>query len=462
MELAELRRANERLLKQLDEARNCAKRGGTKEDDDDADEDGGEVERARDERIKVLQANLKSVVAIFGEEAPESIAKKEELDALLKTRREGRPLKTQLQNADRRIERHRAKVGKLDALVGDICTRISDLRDELDKAESDLAEARTQLEVAEDERKALLLREAQSEKDASPPPAARASHGEAEWAQLVSVIKERADQPGVQNELTTQIGTVLDMLRSLCWQLPSPPAAAQAAAPAAAAGPSGAGEPGPGQQQQQQQPQPSILSSTQPAASAAAATAASPTTSAAPAAVEAEENARAAAREIAQQIRRDMAASAAARRQQKEVQQDAEQRRDVPTHPVFVAAGGGTTTPAEAAPLAAQPQSASQGDARAGTEAVPATPVAEPVEAAESTAFDSLDEVSSVADEEDVHMLDATLASLPDEQRAKVRELLDKRRYRTAQRRSGPKRLKRAGKQREAVGDSCTSKKHQK
>ncbi len=297
----------------------------------------------------------------------------------------------------------------------------------------------------------MLLREAQAEKDPAPPPAASANPGEAEWSQLVAVIRERAQQPGVNNELTTQIGSVLDMLRALCWKLPGGPPAASAAAPAAT--PAALGKP------------------------AATSAVNGPSTQPAPGpASEAEANARAAAREIAQQISRDMAASAEARRQLQPPQQQPAPREEAPSHPVFLAVGGNAAAQQQSGQPPTQPSDsqaasssggqgapeASEVVAQPGGGAAAATPPVLAIEASEETGYDSLDDVSSVNEDEEMRLFDDSLSGLSEEQKAKVREVLDKRRVRVAQRRSGPKQLKKAGKFREAASDAFQSKKHYK
>ncbi len=101
--------------------------------------------------------------------------------------------------------------------------------------ETELAEAKGQLEQAEEERKALLLREAQAQ-DKAPTEPPKTSHGETEWNQMCGLIRERAQLPGVNTVLAEQISTTLDLLRKLCGQLPAdpqprPPSTAEANTP---------------------------------------------------------------------------------------------------------------------------------------------------------------------------------------------------------------------------------------
>ncbi len=106
-ELLELRRSNERLVKQLAELNAASSSGNGSPEDDEVDDEG--VEQEREDRIKVLQKNMQAVILVCGGNSPEHRAKKEELDGLQRTKREGTPFKVQLQNVDRRIDRQRQK-----------------------------------------------------------------------------------------------------------------------------------------------------------------------------------------------------------------------------------------------------------------------------------------------------------------------------------------------------------------
>ncbi len=461
-ELAELRRSNERLVKQVSELRSAqtTAQPAARDEDEDGD-DEGEHEKARDDKIRVIQANLKAAAALFGEDGPEYLGKKAELEQLLKSKREGKPLKVQLQNVDRRIERFKQRVTKADAQIGHLCTRIADLRDELELAEKELDDAKAQLEQAEEERKSLLLREAQAQPDPQHEPLGngnKAAHGELEWAQLVGVIRERAAQPGVQAEVASQIGTVLDMLRNLCGQLPAPAGTAGGAAQGGGGGtPTEAGG--------------------QPAAAAGDG---GPDPAA---------SARLLGQQMARQIKHDMALSAAARaapqpsqqqqpqqqqlqqqlaqqqRQQQQLQQQQLQQHQQQQQQLGGNARGGlvpaapTPPAAPAAPSPPPPPAAAEEQLRAEAEAAAAATAAAAAASdvgagqghdaagANSDALTSEDEL-----DEDVQFEEAALeAAGTPEQRSNLKEILERRRIKTAQRRSGPKRLKRAGKQRECV-----------
>ncbi len=439
-ELQELRRSNERLVRQLEQARAAAASNRAKDDDeDDGDEAAEEQERVRDEQIKNLQTNMRALVALFGEDSPEHRRKRDELDALLKAKREGRPLKAQLQNVDRRIERQKARVEKLDAQVGRICSDIAELREELEKTEGELAEAKETLSATEDERKALLLREAQAQGDGSQPGAegSKLPEGEREWNSMCALIRDRAGQPGVHAELASQVSSALDLLRQLCWQLPAagaPPATTTAT---------------------------STLAS-QPAPQGVTGGAA--------------EDAKQLGKEVARHTRRDTETSTAARRAAKA---EAELVAAATTPSSTSSSGAASATAASsssagATPTDAGPSPPSVAISHDGAATAPAAAAATAAAAAAAAAtaqdssvpisaevIDSLEEVSTV-DEGDMEFEDAAIAAAASpEQKSKLREILDRRRIRTARRRSGPKGLKKAGLAREvAVSETSDAKRH--
>ncbi len=308
--------------------------------------------------------------------------------------------------------------------MSDLRSRIDELQEELGKAESELADARVQLETVEEERKALLLREAQAQKDpapldnaAAPPP-----EGETEWRRVGEVTKGRATQPNVHPELSGQIGTALDLLRTLCGQLPAPAAATVGPATATAA----------------PQPQP-------------------PHDGGKDAAVDADKKWR---KEVTAQIKHGVNRAAKAKAAAAPAVQEAAM---LPT-PLAPA-----SAPAEGAQQAASAAAAEQTGPAGGAGAADATSQwlanASPAELAKhynNSDFEDLDGASECADaaEEDTEFIDAALAGATPEQRGRLRDILDKRRVRIAQRRRGPKRLKKAGKLREAVaGEDETRKK---
>ncbi len=400
-----------------------------KDDEEDGDaEEGGE--EGRDEKIRLLQSNLKSIAAVFGEDSAEHTSKRSELEALIKLRREGKPLKVQLQNSDRRIERLKSKIAKGDARVGQICTRIADLRDELEVAEKELDEDKLQLGQAEEERKALLLREAKAaQTDASPVPAETAKpYGEAEWARIVGIIGERTSQPGVNADLATQIGTTLRMLHSLCSQLPAPTPPPSTTPPTTTAGGSGSA----------------------PAADGGA----PPVGPASGGAQQASDDARQLATDAAAQVRRDMAPSATS----PAANPPAPGQLPAPSSPkpwppppsaaaasaMAVDEGGASTDEAAAAAARQQRQPPEQQHL--------ATQAAAP--AAGASAAEAAEDSDDLTEDEDagVRFVEEALQATPAELQDQLKSILERRKKKLEQIRSGPKRLKRAGRRSDRHG----------
>ncbi len=238
-ELAELRRANERLQRQVD----ALQPGGAAVP---ADAEDDEVD-AREERIKLLTDNLRAVALVFTESSDEYRAKKLELDNLVRARREGKPLNIQIQRVDKRIDGQRKKLSKAEELYEAGCKKVEDARADLAAAEKEVGEAKRLLGELEEERKQLLLRETQAATQPPGPASTTASENEA-WERTMASIQARVQAPGVQADLAMQIGGAVDLLRGLCGrllaELPSPPAV-DAAVPVQADGVAAAAAPTP-------------------------------------------------------------------------------------------------------------------------------------------------------------------------------------------------------------------------
>ncbi len=252
-EVAELKKSNEKLLRQL----NALQTTRAKTDDDDdrmEDDDGDEAAAvARDERIKVLEAGLPSLVSIFTEDSSQVKGAKEELAELVRQRRESKPLRTQLQNVDRRIDKQRQKSERLQAKADELRFKIGELQEECAAVTSDLDETKEGLAALEDERKTLLLKEAQQEDTVHrAQPGAPASDGgsqmDAAWTTVVQSIGARLNLPGTNQQLGSQVTATVQLLKDLLVQLsvgdggpaaaaaPTTPSPGASAAPPAAAG----------------------------------------------------------------------------------------------------------------------------------------------------------------------------------------------------------------------------------
>ncbi len=237
-ELAELRRSNERLQRQI-AALQSSRGTATFDMDEDDGDDGGTAERTREDRIKVLSENLKAIAAVFSEQSDEYRGKKSELDALVRARRECKPLNIQLQRTDKRIDAQRKRLTRAEEQLQLERKRLIEVQHDIAAAEKDLEEAKNNLAEMEEERKQILLRETQAvaQQPAAPVLAHFVSETEA-WERTMGAIALRVQAPGVQAELAAQVASTLDILRGLCGQLPAvvpevPIAVAPAAAPSA-------------------------------------------------------------------------------------------------------------------------------------------------------------------------------------------------------------------------------------
>ncbi len=236
-ELAESKRQNERLQRQLAMLQSNLGATADEMDDDDGD-DEGDAERVRDERIRTLTDNLKGVAAVFTEDSNEYRSKRSELDNLLRAKRECKPLNIQIQRVDRKIEKQKQRLTKAEEQLEVEKKRLKEAQADLAAAEDDLKETRSGLGELEDERKQLLLREAKAQQssasECSAAPPATQCDGEVDaWNRTLGAIQVRMRAPGVDAQLAAQLAAVLDTLRVLCSQLPADaPVAASGAPPA--------------------------------------------------------------------------------------------------------------------------------------------------------------------------------------------------------------------------------------
>jgi flagellar biosynthesis chaperone FliJ len=225
-ELAEVRRNNERLQKQI-AALQAGRSMETVEVDDEDGDDGGAAEKVREGRIKTLNDHLRGVAAVFGEDSAEHKAKRAELDDLLRQKRECKPLNVQLQRVDKRIDGQRKKLAKAEEQVSLEQRRLKEAQSDLEAAHKEVADAKACLGTLEEERKQLLLRETQAQ--AAPPepsPTAKADSEAEAWERTLAAINVRVQSPGVHADLAAQVAATVTALRNLCGQLPAVPAAA--------------------------------------------------------------------------------------------------------------------------------------------------------------------------------------------------------------------------------------------
>ncbi len=118
-----------------------AKLGDDKEDaDGDADLEDESTED-KDARIQTLAANLKGMAAICGEQSQVYLGFKSEHDRLVKERRESKPLKVQLGHVERKLEKAKARLEKIETRGSELAKSIKELTDEQAKTDEELVEA---------------------------------------------------------------------------------------------------------------------------------------------------------------------------------------------------------------------------------------------------------------------------------------------------------------------------------
>ncbi len=235
-ELEALRKqlAAERREKEQLQAR-ANKKNDDDEDMDDGDDDAGEE---KEKRITVLTSDLQSVARVCGEASSAYKAAKEELDRLVKERREGKPLRTQLQNAERRIGRQKAKIERLTQKSAELDDRIKELRQEQENIDAELVDAAKGLGALERERKQLLLREARGGDDEADDrtklrlPAT--IDDTTAWNHVCAAVASRASQPGADPLVAQQLGALMQSVAELCQKLGGVPVASSPTPPAAA------------------------------------------------------------------------------------------------------------------------------------------------------------------------------------------------------------------------------------
>ncbi len=197
----------------------------TADDDDDVEMDEDDATCNRDARIQTLTTHLKAIAAVYGgESAPEYLAKKGELDRLLKERREGKPLKHQLQHVEGKITKHKKKLEKAQGRSAELEKQIAELTAEQEKADDELCSSLAELAALEKERKDLLLREAKANTETTGDGKSTMGNSpkiddKTAWDHVVQAITVQAQKPGVNPAIAGQVSSVLQLLHTLCIQL---------------------------------------------------------------------------------------------------------------------------------------------------------------------------------------------------------------------------------------------------
>ncbi len=233
-QVAAERREKEALAKKLAAAtaRNDGDGNAAAEASHD-DDDEADAEEARDNRLQQLQSAIEALEPVVDADDAKLGALRGERDALVKARREGKPLKIQLLTLDRKIGQKRTAIKKMEAKQSEAWAAVERTRKEaeaLDKEHEDLVQ---ELDSLESDKKDLLRRELDGDDGTKTE--------DAHWLGTVGAIRTRLQLPGIDPMLAAAVATTLEQLRQQCLQLPAlVPAAAGQGAAATAPAPAGA------------------------------------------------------------------------------------------------------------------------------------------------------------------------------------------------------------------------------
>ncbi len=224
-QVAAERREKEALAKKLAAAtaRNDGDGNAAAEASHD-DDDEADAEEARDNRLLQLQSAIEALEPVVDADDAKLGALRGERDALVKARREGKPLKIQLLTLDRKLGQKRTAIKKVEAKQSEAWAAVERTRKEaeaLDKEHEDLLQ---ELDTLESDKKDLLRRELDGDDSTKTE--------DAHWLGTVGAIRTRLQLPGIDPMLAAAVATTLEQLRQQCLQLPAlvPAAAGQCAA----------------------------------------------------------------------------------------------------------------------------------------------------------------------------------------------------------------------------------------
>ncbi len=214
-QLAAEKRSREELERKLSAATASAAKkantSGPETSHDDEDEDDGECEK-REQRLRQLSVAIEALEAVVGNEDEKLLSLKTERSALEKARQAGKPLKAKLLALDRKIEKKKSALAKLETETGEAWKQAEmarKLAESLDEKQEDLQKTINELEA---DRKQMLREELEEEGTDMD-----AQH----WEGTVEAIRARTAVPGVDGALANAIAATLEQLRQQCSLLPA-------------------------------------------------------------------------------------------------------------------------------------------------------------------------------------------------------------------------------------------------
>ncbi len=218
-QLASERKAKEELARKLAAATAKAdaesRGGGGEAAPEDAGEDDGEDDAAKELRQQHLDAAIDALAQVVEPEDPKLVSLKSEREALVRARREGKPLKAQLLALDRRLDKKKAALRKVETRASEAWGRVEEARKEAEELDREHGELQQCVDDLEGEKRDILRKELEA--GSTPEDGIRADN--AHFEGTVDAIRSRLEAPGVDTVLAQAIGTNLKQLRNLCAQL---------------------------------------------------------------------------------------------------------------------------------------------------------------------------------------------------------------------------------------------------
>ncbi len=234
---------NKKLLRELAEARESS-RGKHKEDWDETEEGPEELsEEERRAKIEKVRASLPYLEEAFGAESDIHQEALDELERHQKALREAKPFKTHRTILERRAEKLRRLQEKDRTRLTELQEAADEIRAKVVATAATVAEREREIESTEAELKELVLRAVGEEVGGGQQATVDPQRG---WETVVGTVARLVQQPGVPQEVATQIEGMFGQLQAMvatlqahaiCVQGTNQAAAATPTMPMGAAGP---------------------------------------------------------------------------------------------------------------------------------------------------------------------------------------------------------------------------------
>ncbi len=214
-QLAAEKRSREELERKLS-AKTGTNPEATNEDDDDED---GDSEK-REQRLRQLSAAIDALEAVVEDaEDAKLVALKSERSTLEKAKQAGKPLKAKLLALDRRIDKKKAALAKLQTETGEAWRDAEAARKRAEGLDEKQTELQKIIDELEADRKQMLREELDDEQRNGGNDGA--DKDTQHWEGTVEAIRARLSVPGVEGSLASAISATLEQLRQQCSLLPA-------------------------------------------------------------------------------------------------------------------------------------------------------------------------------------------------------------------------------------------------